>query len=1727
MRKAIAFLTVFMMSITLFAQSNNSKYGLGKSAPEIQLPSSLDDNARTEDWTLYMVDSWGDGWDGAYMDVAINGTLVYDDITVDASEAVFTLSVNDGDVIQTAYTPGNYENEHAYGIYDHNGNLVASDGPSPSSGITVTVVLNPPPAVFFSEYAEGSSNNKYLEVYNGTDAAINLDEFVIRGNYNGNPWSEAFTFASGATLASGDVYVIANSSSTDAIQALADELLAYGDPWYTAAFNGDDVRALCHISGTDTTILDIIGTLDGDGDGVSGEGSEDDPGSGFAVAGTDNATKDYTLVRKDEIASGNGGDWATSAGTTTDDSEWIVAERPTADYTPPTLGWHIIEPTPPCELNDITFTLMDSYGDGWNGSTYTFTNEAGEVVATGGLESGEFQEDALCLADGIYNLVVGGGSFMGEVSWTIYDNTNDVAVAEGGAPFDADVAVNFTTVPGCTDPDAINYNAEANLNDGSCFYEGDSCSIALTAVSGDAGNAATGAEQWFSYTATMDGFITATTCYEGQTEDTDVDVFDACDGNLIASNDDAFCGDVTGGNNYASHVEFPITAGETYYFFWDDTWSPDAFTWYLYETPPPAGPEDLVAVGGVEVVDLAWTPLPPADDGDRSNQPSVFYENRMGNPNGLTIDEYLADLELKKEDQAQIPSNTRAELIERYASQSSSRDMDVYVTLYDSYGDGYDGNGYLDTEDGTNIAIFEGGAWGSEAAFGPFTLVDGVYVVHFDEASWASETSWQATDVDGNILAEGGVTTPVYFAVGDGPVPQADLSITSMWYDGYEDALMIEIANTGDADAGQFYVTYYLQNATDGTCSNESYEAWGSIDGLSAGATTVTGVSGVQPYMGWGSFEMGAFADWACSVEESNEDNNTITSTIDIVNPLDGVQWNVYRSDAGADFTLVATPETDPMFSDFAVVGDVEYCYYVTQILEDASESSESNTACATPIPAVNLPAPTDLVGEYANWEVMLSWTAPDLSGLGRSNSAFNMEEKIDDPMDYPVYNKSDYPDRSRQGGDTVDDATVIESLPYSNTGTTEGYTHDYDEVCPYDESESPDVVYSYTATEDGVMDVSLCGEGTNYDTKVYVYENAAGTLAQTVDGFDACNDDECSNSTTNWLSFLPGVSMTAGNTYYIVVDGYGSGAGNYELNVTVPSPLIGYNVYRDGEIVGQAPGDALGFSEFVFDVGTYSYNVTAIYAVYGESEPSNTVDVEVVEPPLVLHPPQNLTAESMGNDVYLHWDPPQGSAAWLHYDDGINATGIGVDGPADFDVSARFTQAELMDFNGAVLEKVRFFPLVENSEYSVRVYTGDGQTMVVDQLVASPVIGDWNEIVLDNPVSIDMTVDLWVGYRVNTQEGYPAGCDAGPAVPFQGDLIGWPNDDGGMDWVSMATDYGLDYNWNIQGFVAQAGGRTDILEPIALSQGNRQLTTNRNAAQGELNQEASPSINSVSRSLQSYTVYRDGESVASVPSDMLNFEDMDMEYDVTYTYQVSAVYDEGESEMSNTAEATPHNNAPTAFNLISPADNAVITITPDNVATGEAMFMWTPSADADGDVVEYTLAWVQPGAWYGDDTVTTANSITVPYSYAYEQITSHGDSAGGWWWAVEASDGVDTTSSTPEYMTVVWDISAMLSIDEFGLPDEFALHQNYPNPFNPVTTIAFDVPEQSDVLVEIYSVTGQRVKTLVNQNVDAGFHKIMWNGTNDAGVGLASGMYIYRISANNFTNVKKLIFMK
>ena len=91
--------------------------------------------------------------------------------------------------------------------------------------------------------------------------------------------------------------------------------------------------------------------------------------------------------------------------------------------------------------------------------------------------------------------------------------------------------------------------------------------------------------------------------------------------------------------------------------------------------------------------------------------------------------------------------------------------------------------------------------------------------------------------------------------------------------------------------------------------------------------------------------------------------------------------------------------------------------------------------------------------------------------------------------------------------------------------------------------------------------------------------------------------------------------------------------------------------------------------------------------------------------------------------------------------------------------------------------------------------------------------------------------------------------------------------------------------------------------------------------------------------------------------------------------------------------------------------------------------------------------------------------------------------------------------------------------------PIEFALHQNYPNPFNPETNIQFDVAEYSHVSVSIFNLVGQKVASLVNQNMDAGVYTIKWSGLNEGGLALPSGMYFYEMKTSKYHSIKKLVF--
>lgn len=93
--------------------------------------------------------------------------------------------------------------------------------------------------------------------------------------------------------------------------------------------------------------------------------------------------------------------------------------------------------------------------------------------------------------------------------------------------------------------------------------------------------------------------------------------------------------------------------------------------------------------------------------------------------------------------------------------------------------------------------------------------------------------------------------------------------------------------------------------------------------------------------------------------------------------------------------------------------------------------------------------------------------------------------------------------------------------------------------------------------------------------------------------------------------------------------------------------------------------------------------------------------------------------------------------------------------------------------------------------------------------------------------------------------------------------------------------------------------------------------------------------------------------------------------------------------------------------------------------------------------------------------------------------------------------------------------------------PNKFTLHQNYPNPFNTVTSLRYNLPEQSDVRIIIYDILGKQVITLINQSQDAGFKSVIWDATNDRGKPVSAGVYLYQIQTGEFIQTKKMVLLK
>jgi len=269
------------------------------------------------------------------------------------------------------------------------------------------------------------------------------------------------------------------------------------------------------------------------------------------------------------------------------------------------------------------------------------------------------------------------------------------------------------------------------------------------------------------------------------------------------------------------------------------------------------------------------------------------------------------------------------------------------------------------------------------------------------------------------------------------------------------------------------------------------------------------------------------------------------------------------------------------------------------------------------------------------------------------------------------------------------------------------------------------------------------------------------------------------------------------------------------------------------------------------------------------------------------------------------------------------------------------------------------------------------------------------------------------------------------------------------------------------------------------------------------------------------------------------------------YLVNDNAVYGE-------TAPYEVLNHAPSAFALQAPVDGAIIKLMR---ASDPETFTWAKTAPQDpytniqvsrfsgnpnnirSDEVLYTIVYVDSMSLtraikYQSD----ASGKNATYSTNHGQLSAIINTISGRTdtksqnvvWFVEATDGLYTTLSTPPNQDANGRPGYHLWLSKEGIldyqgpaPAEFAISQNYPNPFNPTTSISYSLPSATQVTLVVYDLLGTPVKTLVSQKQDAGQYTVTWDASNDLGMQVPSGNYIYKIVAGSFTQTRKMTLLK
>jgi hypothetical protein len=636
---------------------------------------------------------------------------------------------------------------------------------------------------------------------------------------------------------------------------------------------------------------------------------------------------------------------------------------------------------------------------------------------------------------------------------------------------------------------------------------------------------------------------------------------------------------------------------------------------------------------------------------------------------------------------------------------------------------------------------------------------------------------------------------------------------------------------------------------------------------------------------------------------------------------------------------------------------------------------------------------------------------------------------------------------------------------------------------------------------------------------------------------------------------------------------------------------LISYSIYRNNSQISSVASDVVTFTDINLAFASYEYYVTAVFSLE-ESVSSNVVSVIIEE----LTPPTNLTASVDNNDVTLSWSVASreevSKSLKLASHKEKNDRALTAYNIYRNDTFIASVDSSILTYLDADLE-------YDSYEYYVTAIYTNGES------AASNVIN----LTLVEPDQIlpptNLTATMYDDNNVTLAW-------SAPVRVIERDLINYKiyRDDTLIQTVTSDiftyNDEDLDYityEYYVTALYTESESEASNTVTITLVEPEEILPpTNLTATVSyeDITLSWSAPTRILNRDLTNYKIYRDEVEIAEVTSSILTYMDSDLSNGY-YSYYVTAMYDEVESETSNMITSHVH---------VINSDDIVIsdsfeeyddfalefgdwTLVDEDLSTtytineteflngGSAMSyivfnpaMTVPAIDnasydaLDGSkyIASFAAITAPNNDWIisqpfsvGDEgeVIFSAKSITDQYGLErFNVLVSDGSTEPNDFTSISGNSYTEAPTdwtyfyyNLEDYANQTIRIAIQCESDDafsFMLDDitivspggtdnnyttvpelTTSLCSNYPNPFNPETTISYSVGKTGNVTLEVYNILGQKVRTLVNETINKGAHSVVWNGKDDAGKAVASGVYFYSMQNGTYIQTNKMILMK